>query len=176
MRISASRRRRILPTASRCLALVGATAQWLIVRGDVVSVTVSAADALIDSDSEATLRQLWHETAKALRLSGPMPPARLIKEKRATFRQTPAAERLRPPAAHRAPQPVPRRRLDRDRPAGDDRGRDPVRPCGRRRWRGVESLGAWRQVNCGHKISWYAKGLGTTSGTADAVADGSKGE
>jgi squalene-associated FAD-dependent desaturase len=78
------------------LALVNATAQWLIVRGDVVSVTVSAADALVDSDSEATLRQLWHETAKALRLSGPMPPARLIKEKRATIRQTPAAERLRP--------------------------------------------------------------------------------
>ncbi len=80
------------------LALVGATAQWLIVRGDVVSVTVSAADALIDHDTDATLRQLWHETAKALRLPGPMPPARLIKEKRATFRQTPAAERLRPPA------------------------------------------------------------------------------
>lgn len=80
------------------LALVGATAQWLIARGDVVSVTISAADALIDDDAEATLRQLWHETAKALRLPGPMPPARLIKEKRATFRQTPAAERLRPPA------------------------------------------------------------------------------
>jgi squalene-associated FAD-dependent desaturase len=80
------------------LALVGGTAQWLIVRGDVISVTVSAADALIDNDSDATLRQLWHETTKALRLPDPMPPARLIKEKRATFRQTPAAERLRPAA------------------------------------------------------------------------------
>jgi hydroxysqualene dehydroxylase len=80
------------------LALVGATAQWLIMRGDVVSVTVSAADALVERDTEATLEQLWHETAKALELSGSMPPARLIKEKRATFRQTPAAERVRPPA------------------------------------------------------------------------------
>jgi squalene-associated FAD-dependent desaturase len=81
------------------LALVGAMAQWLIVRGDVVSVTVSAADTLIERDAESTLQQLWQETAKALHLPGPMPPARLIKEKRATFRQTPVAERLRPAAA-----------------------------------------------------------------------------
>ena len=80
------------------LGLVGGTAQWLIARDDVVSVTVSAADALVDAESDALLDRLWHDTAKALGRSGPRPPGRLIKEKRATFRQTPVAEALRPPA------------------------------------------------------------------------------
>ncbi|HEX2115060.1 MAG TPA: hydroxysqualene dehydroxylase HpnE [Alphaproteobacteria bacterium] len=80
------------------LGLVGGAAQWLIARDDVVSVTVSAADALLDEDSEALLDRLWHDTAKALACEGPRPPARLIKEKRATFRQTPAAEAQRPQA------------------------------------------------------------------------------
>jgi hypothetical protein len=80
------------------MALIGGRAQWLILRGDVVSVTVSAADAMINDDPEALLDALWHDTAKALHLDGPRPSARLIKERRATFRQTPAAERLRPAA------------------------------------------------------------------------------
>lgn len=92
-----------LPDESPLLALTGAEAQWLIVRDDVVSVTVSAADDLVDRDAESALARLWHDTSKALQLGPAMPSARLIKEKRATIRQTPAAERLRPPVrtAHR---------------------------------------------------------------------------
>jgi squalene-associated FAD-dependent desaturase len=78
------------------LGLVGGCAHWLILRDDVVSVTVSAADAIIGDDAESLLERLWKDTAKALCLAGPRPPARLIKEKRATFRQTPAAEARRP--------------------------------------------------------------------------------
>jgi hydroxysqualene dehydroxylase len=78
------------------LGLIGGCAQWLILRDDVVSVTVSAADSLLDEESDTLLERLWHDTAKALGLVGPRPSARLIKEKRATFRQTPAMEALRP--------------------------------------------------------------------------------
>jgi len=85
-------------TGTPLLGLIGGLAQWLIVRGDVVSVTVSAADGLLDEDQETLLDRLWHDTAKGLGLSGARPPGRLIKEKRATFRQTPAAERQRPAA------------------------------------------------------------------------------
>jgi squalene-associated FAD-dependent desaturase len=85
-------------TDTPLLGLVGGCAQWLVLRNDVVSVTVSAADALLDDDSDVLLDRLWHDTAKALRLASPRPPARLIKEKRATFRQTPAAESARPGA------------------------------------------------------------------------------
>jgi phytoene dehydrogenase-like protein len=79
------------------LGLIGGSAQWLILREDVVSVTVSAADGLVDEDQERLLDRLWYDTAKALGLTGPRPPGRLIKERRATFRQSPAAERRRPP-------------------------------------------------------------------------------
>jgi squalene-associated FAD-dependent desaturase len=78
--------------------IVGGSAQWLILRDDVVSVTVSAADALVEDDPESLLDRLWHDTAKALGVPGPRPPGRLIKERRATFRQTPEAEAQRPPA------------------------------------------------------------------------------
>src|SRR5690606_30633032 len=83
------------------LGLIGATAQWLIRRDDVVTATVSAADALIDQPPEAVLDMLWRDTAAALGCAGPRPPSRLVKERRATFAQTPAAERLRPGAATR---------------------------------------------------------------------------
>jgi squalene-associated FAD-dependent desaturase len=80
------------------LGLIGGSAHWLILRDDVVSVTVSAADAIIDDAPEQLLERLWADTAKALKLTGLQPPGRLIKEKRATFRQTPAAEACRPGA------------------------------------------------------------------------------
>ncbi len=80
------------------LGLVGGTAQWLVARDDVLSVTVSAADPLLDEEPDGLLHRLWRDVATALGYNGLMPPARLIKEKRATFAQTPAAERLRPPA------------------------------------------------------------------------------
>lgn len=82
-------------TDTPLLGLVGGCAQWLILRDDVVSVTISAADALLGEGTDALLTRLWHDTAKALRLDGAQPPGRLIKERRATFRQTPRAERLR---------------------------------------------------------------------------------
>lgn len=88
-----------LPGGIPLLALIGATAQWLIARDDVVSITVSAADHLIDRPADDLLECLWQDAAAALGLAGPMPPARLIKEKRSTFSQTPAAEKLRPAAA-----------------------------------------------------------------------------
>lgn len=84
------------------LGLVGGTAQWLFVRGDVASVTVSAADALIDEPSEALAERLWRDIAQALVL-GPaaLPAHRVVKEKRATFAQVPANLARRPPARTR---------------------------------------------------------------------------
>ena len=82
------------------LGLVGGVCQWLFVRGDVASVTVSAADWLMDEPSAAIARRLWPEVAKALRLGNtPMPPHRIVKEKHATFAQVPAQAARRPPTA-----------------------------------------------------------------------------
>lgn len=80
-----------LPGGAPLLGLVGGTAQWLFQRGDVVSVTVSAADALAQREPDRIARMLWGDVARALRLSpGPPPRWRIIKERRATFAQTPA--------------------------------------------------------------------------------------
>jgi squalene-associated FAD-dependent desaturase len=89
-----------LPQDSVLLGLVGGTAEWLFVRDGLVSLTVSAADALADQPSETIAARLWADTAAALGLPAqPQPPARIVKERRATFAQTPEQVMRRPPAA-----------------------------------------------------------------------------
>ena len=91
-----------LPEDLPFLGLVGSWADWLFLRGDVVSLTVSAAQALAAESSEAIGERLWRDTALALDLPAePRPPMRVIKERRATFAQTPAALARRPPARTR---------------------------------------------------------------------------
>ena len=81
------------------LGILGGTAEWIFARGPVVSLTVSAAEALdLVSQGELTTR-LWRDTAVALSLPvDPEPKVRIIREKRATFAATPDAEARRPPS------------------------------------------------------------------------------
>ncbi|MEL6766377.1 MAG: hydroxysqualene dehydroxylase HpnE [Pseudomonadota bacterium] len=79
--------------------VLGSLAQWIFVRGDVVSVTVSAADALgiIATPRDQLVSKLWAETRTALALGETNHTcARIIVEKRATFDQSPegVAKRL----------------------------------------------------------------------------------
>ncbi len=84
------------------LGFIGGTAQWLFVRDDVASVTVSAAHALADTSAEEIIRRVWAEVAQALDLdAGKSPTARVIKERRATFEATPAEIARRPGTATR---------------------------------------------------------------------------
>jgi squalene-associated FAD-dependent desaturase len=93
-----------LPGDAVLLGLIGGTAEWLFVRGALASLTVSAADALADEPSEAIARRFWVDTAKALGLPAePQPPVRIVKERRATFAQTPDQEARR--AEARTPWP-----------------------------------------------------------------------
>ncbi|WP_207478551.1 hydroxysqualene dehydroxylase HpnE [Arenibaculum pallidiluteum] len=85
-----------LPGGLPFLGLVGGTAEWLFARGDVVSVTVSAAGRLADRPAEALAAELWGDVARALGTGGPPPAYRIVKERRATFRQTPGEEARRP--------------------------------------------------------------------------------
>lgn len=72
------------------LGLVGGVAQWLFVRDDIASVTISAAEKLVDEDSDAIAQMVWRDVAQALQMqSAPMPNVRVVKEKRATFLQSP---------------------------------------------------------------------------------------
>ncbi len=79
------------------LGVIGGMAQWIFVRGDIVSVTVSAAAKQACLASEKISMRVWKDVAKALFLSqGAIPRWRVIKERRATFLQTPDEVRRRP--------------------------------------------------------------------------------
>jgi len=84
------------PTGAPLLGLVGGAAHWLFFRHDIVSVTVSAATDMVDRPADEIAARLWHDVARALgRQGAPVPPVRVVKEKRATFAQTPAQLRKR---------------------------------------------------------------------------------
>lgn len=88
-----------LPDGQPLLGIVGGTAQWLIARGDIVSVTVSDAGALVDRPANELLDLLWSDVGRVLGIDTPRPASRLIKERRATFAQTPANQQRRQPTA-----------------------------------------------------------------------------
>ncbi len=86
-----------LPFGSPFLGLIGGTAQWLFARGDVASVTVSAAGGLSELPAATVAERTWADAASALgRKRIPLPPHRVVKERRATFAQTPGNLRKRP--------------------------------------------------------------------------------
>ena len=82
--------------------IVGGTAEWVFRKREVVSVTVSAADRLVDLPGEELREVLWRDVALAYGIPrDPLPPARIVKERRATFRATPAQLERRPASATR---------------------------------------------------------------------------
>ena len=83
------------------LGLIGGTAEWLFAFPDRISVTVSAADRLVDRDREALARAFWADIEAAYGLQAGMPRWQIVKEKRATFAATPEQDEKRPAAATR---------------------------------------------------------------------------
>jgi squalene-associated FAD-dependent desaturase len=78
------------------VGLIGGTAEWVFAFPDRLSVTVSAADRLVDIESETLAQQLWRDVAAVHGLPETTPPCRIVKEKRATFAATPAQNARRP--------------------------------------------------------------------------------
>ena len=86
------------PGAAGFIGLLGGTAEWVFVKPGVVSVTVSAANRLLDHSASDLAATVWPELCAALGIAHPQPPSRVVKEKRATFAATPDEDRKRPPA------------------------------------------------------------------------------
>jgi squalene-associated FAD-dependent desaturase len=86
------------PGEAGFVGLVGGTAEWVFVKPGHVSVTVSAANRLVDRPAEEIAAAVWPEIRVALTLQGGMPPFRVVKEKRATFAATAEQDRKRPAA------------------------------------------------------------------------------
>ncbi|MBY6263277.1 FAD-dependent oxidoreductase [Azospirillum sp. 412522] len=89
-----------LPGGLPFVGLVGGIAEWLFVRDGLLSVTVSDADALADLPAEEIAARLWVEIARHLtatqRLGEPIPPFRVVKERRATPDQSSESVSRRP--------------------------------------------------------------------------------
>lgn len=82
--------------APSMLGVIGGTAEWIFTFHDRISVTVSAADAIVDQDREDLAVRIWADVSKALNITAPMPAWQIVKEKRATFSATPAQDARRP--------------------------------------------------------------------------------
>jgi hypothetical protein len=87
---------RVNPGAAGFVGLVGGIAEWAFAKGDVLSVTISAANRLADMGSDEIAGRVWADLQAAFRTSAKIPPFRVLREKRATFAATPAQLAKRP--------------------------------------------------------------------------------
>jgi squalene-associated FAD-dependent desaturase len=79
--------------------LVNSTAEWLFRFEGRLSVTISAADRFLETPREDLASRIWQEVASVAGLpKDPVPPWRIIKEKRATFAALPEEDAKRPGA------------------------------------------------------------------------------
>jgi squalene-associated FAD-dependent desaturase len=91
-----------VPGEPGMLGIIGGFSQWIFVRRDMASVTISGADELADHAASSIAGRMWPEVCRALNLGErPLPRYRILKEKRATFAQTPTNAALRPGARTR---------------------------------------------------------------------------
>jgi squalene-associated FAD-dependent desaturase len=90
------------PQTPPFIGVIGGAAEWIFRKPQVLSVTVSAADRFVDRPAEELRALFWHDVAIAYRLpAAPVPPGRILKERRATFLASPEQLRRRPAAATR---------------------------------------------------------------------------
>ena len=86
-----------LPNDAPFIGIIGGVAQWLFKHDDVYSVTVSAADKFSNKSNEEIAKIIWKEVAKVIYNNREkLPLFRIIREKRATFAQTPEEIKRRP--------------------------------------------------------------------------------
>ncbi len=76
--------------------VVGATSEWLFAYSDHLSVTISAANHLLDRPLAELAKTIWGEVSQIAGIEAPPPPWRILREKRATFAATPEQNRRRP--------------------------------------------------------------------------------
>jgi len=81
------------------IGVVNGTVEWLFAFPDRLSVTISAADRLLDVPRETLAQKIWHEVATLTALPKALPPWQIVRERRATFAATPGENAKRPATA-----------------------------------------------------------------------------
>ncbi len=78
------------------IGVVNGMAQWLFAFPERLSVTISAADDLLDQSREDLAQRIWSEVAEIANLADAMPAWQIVRERRATFAALPREEAKRP--------------------------------------------------------------------------------
>ena len=81
------------------IGIIHGLAQWLFAFPGRLSVTISAADHLLENSREELAERIWRDVAAVAEIAAPMPPWQIVRERRATFAASPEEEMKRPPAA-----------------------------------------------------------------------------
>jgi squalene-associated FAD-dependent desaturase len=89
---------RLDPGEAGFWGLVGGTAEWAFAKGEILSVTISAANRVAEVPNEALAALVWGDLRRAFGVPAAMPVYRVVREKRATFAATPAQLARRPGA------------------------------------------------------------------------------
>jgi squalene-associated FAD-dependent desaturase len=89
------------PGTPAMIGVIGGLAEWIFAFPDRISVTVSAADHLVDRDRAVLAAEFWADIAAVHGLPTDLPRWQIVKEKRATFAATPEQDAKRPGAKTR---------------------------------------------------------------------------
>lgn len=83
-------------TAFPMIGIIGGAAHWVFIRDGIISTTTSAAESLVSLNEANIAEAIWQDIQQVMNISDPLPPYRVIKEKRASFACTIENEALRP--------------------------------------------------------------------------------
>ena len=78
------------------IGVINGVTQWLFAFPGRLSVTISAADDLLDSSRDDLAQRIWREVADIANLTHDMPAWQIVRERRATFAALPRQEAKRP--------------------------------------------------------------------------------
>jgi squalene-associated FAD-dependent desaturase len=84
------------PQQPAIMGVVNSTVEWIFAFPDRLSVTISAADRLLESPRDELVQTIWREVAAVTGLPPSIPRWQIVRERRATFASTPAQNARRP--------------------------------------------------------------------------------
>jgi squalene-associated FAD-dependent desaturase len=80
------------------MGAVNGTLEWLFAFRDRLSVTISSANRLLETERDILARKIWQEVARMIGSTAPLPPWQIVRERRATFAALPSQNARRPAA------------------------------------------------------------------------------
>lgn len=80
------------------MGAVNGIVEWLFVFHDRLSVTISSANHLLETEREILAHKIWDDVARMIGTKTSLPPWQIVRERRATFAAVPSRNAKRPPA------------------------------------------------------------------------------